>query len=577
MEVNSQFSDHIDTKHPLQEYPRPQFRREQWMNLNGMWEYQVVQGNTPTDPNLWKPICVPYALGTRLSGADHILQPGETLWYRRVFSYKPTYGRTMMNFEGVDQNCVVYLNGFEAGRHYGGYAPFSIDVSSYIKYQNALMVKVIDLTDHSICAYGKQRLDAKDIWYPASSGIWGTVWIEEIPEHSIDDIKITPDYDEKKAYIEMAGNFDQVLITVIGKDGFKHEGLSDDGHYVVPMENFHPWSVEDPFLYDIEIRSDDDVIYSYFGMRKFSYGQDSNGKIRFCLNNEPLFLSGVLDQGYFPESKYTYPTEEAMEYEIDTVKSMGFNMVRKHVKQENRRWYHLCDTKGLLVMQDMPNGGNKFSFLYHQALPLAFNVRRLRDDDYTKFGRTNQDSRKMYQYELDAMLDTLYNCVCIFSWVPFNEGWGQFDSSYITDHIQDYDTTRLVDSASGWHDQGSGDFNSRHVYFHAFHVPVLDQRVLILSEFGGYTYLEWGHSETEKTFGYKKFKDKTDYVNALYRLYESQIIPNIKKGLSGCIYTQLTDCETECNGLLSADRRIVKVDQRRMKRMNERIARKLGK
>ncbi len=577
MEINSQFYEKVDRQLPWNEYPRPQFQRENWMNLNGMWEYQIVQGNAETDPNGWKPICVPYALGTRLSGVERIQQPGETLWYRKTFSYKPTYGRTMMNFEGVDQNCIVYLNGFEAGRHYGGYTPFSIDVSSYIKYQNALMVRVVDLTDTNILAYGKQRLEAKDIWYPPSSGIWGTVWIEEIPEHSIDDVKITPDYDEKKTYIELAGSFNQVKITVKGKDGFLHEGLSTDGHYVVPMGDFHAWSVEDPFLYDVEIRSDEDCIQTYFGMRKFSYGPDHDGKIRFLLNNKPFFLSGLLDQGYYPESKYTYPSEEAMLYELNLVKEMGFTMLRKHVKVENRRWYYLCDTLGILVMQDMPNGGETFSFWTHQALPLGLGIRNLRDDNYERFGRENEDSRRMYQYELDAMLDALYNCVCIFAWVPFNEGWGQFDSTYFTDHIQDYDTTRLVDSASGWHDQGSGDFNSRHVYFHAFHVPKLDERVLLLSEFGGYSYLEYGHSEAEKVFGYKKYKDKTDYDEGIFRLYQRQILPNVKRGLSGCIYTQLSDVETECNGLLSADRRIVKIDTYRMKKMNERIARKLEK
>lgn len=577
MAILSEWGEKLDVRNPLPEYPRPQLVRDNWTNLNGIWEYQIVLGEGDTDPNGWKEICVPFALGSVLSGAEHELQPYETVWYRRTFAYKPTYGKTLLHFEAVDQSCTVYLNGVEAGNHHGGYTPFTVDITRLVKYQNALMVKVTDRSDDGIFAFGKQRLKKGGIWYTPTAGIWGTVWMEEVGPHSIDDIKITPDYDSGRALIEIGGPFEQAKIVVSSSDGFHHEGLTKDGHYEVPMADFHPWSPEDPFLYQVEISSEDDSVKSYFGMRKFTCGKDAAGFMRFFLNDKPLFLSGLLDQGITIDGMYTYASDDAIRYEIETAKRLGFNMLRKHVKIESRRWYYLCDTIGMLVMQDMPNGGRGFSPILHQALPLFFNVRNLKDTDHKRFGRENPASRKMYMHELSEMLDMLYNSVCIFAWVPFNEGWGQFDSEKVTDEILHYDATRLIDSASGWHDQGCGDFLSMHVYFKNFKVPKLDQRVLILSEFGGYSYLEYGHANTEKLFGYKKFTDKLELDQAVNRLFERDILRNIDKGLSGCVYTQLTDVETECNGLLTADRKVLKIDERKMKKMNEKMMRRMTK
>lgn len=576
MALFTKWAERMDRLHPHGEYPRPQLRRAEWTNLNGIWEYQIVAGDGDTRPDGWKKITVPFALGTLLSGTNEILQPGETLWYRKSFAYQPSSGRTMLNFEAVDQMCTVYLNGFEAGSHIGGYSPFSIDITQYVKYQNALMVRVQDSSDQGILSFGKQRLKKGGIWYTPTAGIWGSVWMEDLPAHAIEDVKITPDYDRSQAMIEIAGTFSQAKITVTAHDGtFRHEGLTQDGHYTVPMKNFRAWSPEDPFLYDVEIISEDDAVETYFGMRKFSLGTDRSGNVRFMLNDKPLFLSGLLDQGFTPDGRYTYPSDEAMIEELQTVRDLGFNMLRKHVKQESRRWYYHCDCMGILVMQDMPNGGSSFSVLLHQVLPLFFGVRRVPDGHYKWFGRESGRARKAYVYELDEMLDTLYNCVCIFAWVPFNEGWGQFDSRAVTARIRAYDSTRLIDSASGWHDQGAGDFNSRHVYFRPFRVPKKDGRILILSEFGGYAFLAEGHSETRKLFGYRKYKDRVDLDQAVSLLYEKQILNQIDKGLSGCIYTQLSDVETECNGILTADRRVIKTDARKMKKMNERMYRKV--
>lgn len=576
--MKSIWAESLDPSAPLQEYPRMQLKRESWTNLNGIWEYQIVPKGQNTQKDDWKPVCVPFPVGSSLSMAEEIVQPDEVLWYRRTFSYKPEGGRTILNFEAVDQICSVYVNGEEVGRHAGGYTPFQIDITDKVKYQNSLMVKVVDASDTGVLAFGKQRLKTDTIWYTPVAGIWGTVWLEEYPTYYVEDIKITPDFDESRAFIELAGAFGQAKITVKAKDNsFFHQGITTDGHYVVPMQGFHPWSPEDPFLYDVEIQTEDDFVTSYFGMRKFSSGKDGNGYTRFFLNNKPLFLSGVLDQGYNVDGVYTYPSEGAMLYELQTMKSMGFNMLRKHVKVECRRWYYLCDTLGMLVMQDMPNGGSTFSCLYHQALPLFLNIRTLSDKKYARFGRSAKLSRDMYMHELDEMLDTLFNCTCIFAWVPFNEGWGQFDSARITKHIAEYDTTRLIDSASGWHDQGCGDFNSRHVYFHNFHVPKPDHRILLLSEFGGYSYAEASHCQVKKVFGYKKFSDKVDLSRAVSEVYDTDVVQNISKGLSGCIYTQLSDVETECNGILTADRKVIKIDPKKMKQINERIYRRFNK
>jgi len=572
----SKWGKQLDEKSPLQDYPRMQLQRDSYFNLNGVWEYQITGLKEEPKPGKWKKIIVPFALGSKLSGADDILQPNQALWYRKQFAYKPSVAHTWLNFEAVDQVCTVYLNGIKAGSHIGGYAPFSLDITDMIKYQNSLMVKCTDDSDQGILAYGKQKLDHSGMWYTPSAGIWQSVWIEDLNEHAIHDLKITPDYDEQKVYIDLAGNFSQAAITIGAAGEVVHRGLTNDMHYEAPIDPMHPWTPEDPFLYDLYIQTEDDVVKSYFGMRKFSVGHDADGTTRFCLNNKPLFLSGLLDQGYTVDGLMTYPDEEAITYELAKIKEMGFNMLRKHVKVECRRWYYNCDKLGILVMQDMPSGG-KFNFREMGIKP-TLGFRHQSDIDNSALGRSTEDEKQLYYHELDEMLDNLYNFTSLFAWVPFNEGWGQFDSAKVTEHIRDYDATRLIDSASGWHDQGAGDFDSIHDYFFPFKAKKpKDERILILSEFGGYSYVEHGHSEPQKTYGYRKFSDRIDLDSAVNKLYEKMILNNIKNGLSGCIYTQVSDVEDECNGLFTADREIVKIDIRKMKRMNEKLYRRCAK
>lgn len=578
MTLISDWGEKLDRDHPLQEYPRPQLQRDSYVSLNGAWEYQITERNGDTKENGWKSITVPFALGSLLSGTEEQLMPGKTVWYRRQFAYRPNAFRTWLNFEAVDMECIVFMNGMQAGSHKGGYCPFGFDVTEFVKYQNTIMLKIIDDNEQGMYAYGKQVTNHGGMWYTPSSGIWGSVWLEDIGPHGIHDLKITPDYDNACVYINAAGSFTQAVVTVSCQGHVIHSGITNDGHYTVPMPNFHAWTVDDPFLYDLFVSTDDDVVKSYFGMRQFAAAFDANGIMRFTLNHKPIFLSGLLDQGYSADGLMTYPSEEAMCFELQSMKDMGFNMLRKHVKVENRRWYSLCDHLGILVMQDMPSGGfTEYDAKTFGVLPSLGFTHRKDDGSDPKLIRS-EASKLAYYEELDAMLDELYNVTSIFAWVPFNEGWGQFKSEQVTRRIKQYDRTRLVDSASGWFDQGGGDFKSIHDYFFPFRANTKDKnRILFLSEFGGYSYMEWGHTTCKKLYGYKKFKDKKKLDDAVNHLYEKMILENIRKGLSGCIYTQISDVEDECNGLFTYDRKILKVDPRRMKKMNERLYRRIVK
>lgn len=565
----SSWGENINLKRPLPEYPRMYLQRDSYYSLNGEWEYQIVKDGGEISDENWKRIIVPFAIGSKLSLAeDKELGIDESICYRKRFKNTLTDNRVVLNFEAVDQETRVYLNDILVGEHVGGYSPFMLDVTSSIKVDNELIVIVKDYSDAGVYAYGKQKREHGGMWYTPSSGIWQSVWLEEIPKEGISDIKITVDYDHQSVYLNMTGEFSQAVVTVFEDKKLVHRGITSEKTYMFTLENMHSWSLDDPFLYDFYVATSDETIKSYFGMRKFSKGKDKRGIERFFLNNQPIFLSGLLDQGYTVDGLLTYASEEAIIYELTKIKEMGFNMLRVHAKVESRRFYYLCDKLGLLIMQDMPNGGGPYNFNFVGIKPnLGF--KKANDHNYKLFARNSEKSRDMYYLELGCMLDNLYNFTCIFAWVPFNEGWGQFDSKEVTDYIKDYDSTRLVDSASGWYDQGAGDFNSIHNYFFPFRVPKADGRILILSEFGGYSYLEKEHSEAEKVYGYRKFKDRLALNEAIQKLYKKTIIPNIPKGLSGCIYTQVSDVQDECNGLFTEDREMIKIDMKKMKKINE--------
>lgn len=574
----SRWGKMIDAKAPWQEYPRMQMQRDSYYNLNGTWEYQITERKQDPIKEKWKKIIVPFSFGSELSKTKPQDIKGKAIWYRKQFSYKPNALHTWIHFEAVDMECTVFVNGLEVGSHKGGYTPFSFDITEYVKYQNSLMIRCIDDSNYGKYAFGKQRIEHGGMWYTPSAGIWGSVWMEDVAPHCVQDLKITPDLDHQCVHVTLAGEFSQALITVATNGHVIHSGVTDDKTYTCPMSDIHLWSPDDPFLYDLYIQTEDDVVRSYFGMRKFAIENDAYGIPRFFLNNKPLFFTGLLDQGYSVDGMYTYPSEEAIVYELQKIKEMGFNMLRKHAKIECRRWYYNCDRLGLLVMQDMPNGG---AITYDKLTTLLLpniGITKLNDKKNSAFVRKDKESQQCYIQELDEMLDMLYNSPCIFSWVPFNEGWGQFDTQKITQHIRSYDTTRLIDSASGWHDNGAGDFKSIHNYFFPFHAKKQkDGRALILSEFGGYAFLEKRHSQAKNLYGYKKYTEKLQLMDAIQKLYQDKIFRNIKHGLSGCIYTQVADVEDECNGIFTSDREIIKVDERKMRKINDRCIRRLDR
>ena len=566
----SPWGELLNKENVLPAYPRMNLQRDNYTCLNGIWDYQITNGDMPKAA-FWQRILVPFAMGSTLSMVDHVLQPGEALWYRTTFIYPVSdTDRVILHFEAVDQRCTVYMNGLEVGSHEGGYTPFSFDVTSFTKERNELMVCVHDDSNLGKYAFGKQRLDHGGMWYTPTAGIWQTVWLESLPEGAVEDLVIDADYDKQEVRFHLEGTYKQVVISIFEGKKLLHRGVTIKKEYTVPLKNFHPWSPDDPFLYDVFLETEDEVVKSYFGMRKFSKGLDENGILRFMVNGKPIFLNGLLDQGYSVDGLLTYPSEDAMVYEIRKLKSLGFNMLRKHVKQECRRWYYLCDKYGMLVMQDMPNGGWPYNYNKTAVFP-TIGFRRLSDKDSVAYGRQDEEAKTIFEKELLEMIKTLKHYPSIFAWVPFNEGWGQFDTVRITNLIKETDPTRMVDSASGWHDQKCGDFDSRHCYFRSFRMPRVKDRLVLLSEFGGYSYFEQGHSLPKEEYGYKKFTDKIAWNEAVFKLYETDIIPNIPKGLCGCILTQVSDVEDETNGLFTADRKILKIDEKQLIKINERI------
>lgn len=559
---------------PLPEYPRPQMARANWQNLNGWWHYAVTDSDGTQPGEYEGQILVPFAIESRLSGVERALLPGETLWYTREFNQPLQEGeRLLLHFGAVDFACQVYVNDVLAGEHWGGYLPFTFDITGAVHAgQNRLVVGVQDPTDAALHQKGKQRLNPGGIWYQAVSGIWQTVWLEVVPERYIQEIRLTPDLDAETLRLEFvlsehalkAGCQLEAAVSFNGSEVASGTAAAGSA-MLLSIPEPHTWHPDHPHLYDLELRLTCagelvDRVESYFAMRKFGKARDADGLVRFTLNNEPIFLYGPLDQGYFPDGLYTPPSEAAMLFDIEYTQRIGCNMIRKHVKVEPLRWYHACDKLGMIVMQDMPNGGRTTKdavvyFTFTSGIH-RFDQRRLK-----RFGREEADNRAEFEVELEEMIHALYNCPCISSWVPFNESWGQFDALRVAENVKRLDPTRLVDHASGWFDQGGGDYQSRHVYVKPLSASQPDDRVLAVTEFGGYSLKIPGHVWNEdKKFGYRHFKTSEDLTRAYVQLLREQVLPLISRGLSMAIYTQTTDVETEINGYLTYDRKVEKMD-----------------
>ena len=570
---------------PLDVYPRPQLQREFWQNLNGKWDFGIYKTKDLFGGYKEK-IVVPFSPESILSGVEKTLLPDETAYYRLKFDFRRVRDVVLLHFDAVDYRCKVYLNNTLIGKHRGGYFPFTFNISNVINDgENVLEVRVTDPSNTGTQAYGKQSLERGGIFYTAQSGIWQTVWIEQTVQNFVKEFKMTPDID--------AGTMKIDLEYAKEREGFMFFLYTDQGEMrysspspsmVVDLRNMlYLWSPETPFLYRAKIVTvSGDSFETYFAMRQIS--ADKCGKFtRIMLNNKPYFQKGLLDQGYWSDGLYTPPSDEAMVYDISMMKSMGFNMLRKHIKIEPLRWYYHCDRLGMLVWQDIVNGGElkggrKRVYPLYEKLTGKKKVKKILNDsdvnNYDELGRVDEEGRQEYYSDLTDTVRLLYNSPSVVLWTTFNESWGQFDSVKATEMVKELDKTRLVDHASGWWDQGVSDVNSLHNYDKKPHYPKYgrnDQRAIVLSEYGGLTYSpEPEHIfNTEKRCGYRGFKDAEGCTDAFVAL-QKQIRKAIKKkGLCASVYTQVSDVEEELNGLITYDRKVVKVNAQKIKEIND--------
>ncbi len=579
-DLKTRWFNQVNRECPLSEYPRPQLVRKNWICLNGEYDYAITDSSVHMPDEYDGKILVPFSVESSLSGVGKPLYPEQRLWYRRSFFIGKLFEnkRTILHFGAVDWKCKVYINGKPAGSHTGGYCPFSFDVTGLlVAGANELTVRVYDPTDNGWQQRGKQVLNTHGFWYTATSGIWQTVWLEPVDSCHVKKLKLQPDVDNSAIDIktDVAGSKNYTITATITNDEkvLISQEITCDTKIIIAEPNL--WSPETPFLYNLrlELFNDGklcDSVESYFGMRKFSIGKDSDGIPRLLLNNQPYFQKGLLDQGYWCDGILTPPADEAMVYDIETMKRMGFNMIRKHIKVEPLRWYYHCDRLGMIVWQDMVSGGEYIGNLLAGVLPnLGINVR---DNAYSRFKRSREIWRIEFKQELFEMIDNLYNCVSVGCWVPFNEGWGQFDAKAIGKAVKIYDPSRIIDHASGWYDQKGPELKSMHKYILSVKMPKIGLRPFVLSEFGGYSSIVENHVwNRKKCFGYRMFKDKQTLTAAYKKLFEKQIIPLVEKGLCATVYTQLSDVENEVNGILSYDREILKLDESVVKQLNEKL------
>ncbi len=547
----------LDINNILSEYPRPQFWRDSYINLNGVWDYCVNAGEVPKEYN--EKIIVPFSPECELSGDVRKPKASEYLWYKKEFNLPKGFnkGRVFLHFGAVDWYSCIFVNDNKVGEHKGGYTSFYFDITPYLKEEdNILIVKVLDPQDTKEQSRGKQKINSGGIWYTPQSGIWQTVWLESVPDVFIKNVDITPSFKNEKVVIKVSSNED--IDCKINLDNREIIAKTNE-EIEVSMPNFIAWDINNPYLYNVEIKAEKDYVKTYFAMRELSIKEDAKGVKRLYLNGEECFCNGVLDQGYWQDGLYTAPSDEALIYDIVKMKELGFNTLRKHIKIEPMRWYYHCDRLGMMVWQDMINGGGDYKLSVITAP--AFLPINIKDDNYKAFARQDENARNDFYIEMQEMINALKNCPSIVMWVPFNEGWGQFDSKIAYDMIKKQDPTRLIDHASGWHDQGLGDFKSLHIYFRKYkHKKDKLNRAVILSEFGGYAYKESNAQHKKRAFSYKNLQTREDFVKAVRNLYNNEILPAKKKGLSACIYTQLSDVEQEINGILSFDRSKIKIN-----------------
>ncbi len=564
--ISTRWADGVNASNAHQEYPRPQMVREQWLNLNGEWDYAITNSTNNEPARFSGKIIVPFPIESKLSGVTKRVYASQRLWYKKTFDIPSSWKgqRVLLHFGAVDWETTIWCNGQKAGEHRGGYDPFTIELTPFLTTQGKqeIVLSVWDPTDSGFQARGKQVNNPNGIWYTPTTGIWRTAWLEPVPETSIESYRLIPDIDKGMLYIDVnvRGGSDGVTVSAVAKDGGrkKSEVSGKAGKKLaLKVDNAKLWSPDSPFLYDLELTLKQkgkalDTVEGYFGMRKIAVGRDDKGVNRLMLNNEPLFQFGPLDQGFWPDGLYAAPCDEALKYDIEVTKRLGFNMARKHVKVEPDRWYYWCDKLGLLVWQDMPSGDG-------YVAPDAPDIKRL------------AQSAEQYNTELKALIDNYWNHPSIVTWVPFNEGWGQFDTERITAFIKAYDPTRLVINTSGWSDRGVGDIHDIHSYPGPDMPALSDSRAVVLGEFGGLGLPISGHTwQDEKNWGYRNYTDTVELTKNYTALID-KLVPLKDKGLAAAVYTQTSDVEVEVNGLMTYDRKMIKMDEASLKATNMRL------
>ncbi|WP_436414910.1 glycoside hydrolase family 2 protein [Petrimonas sp.] len=575
--LKTRWASQINVNNVLPEYPRPIMERSQWQNLNGLWDYAILPVGKPSPAAFDGKILVPFAVESSLSGVQKRLGSDNELWYQREFTVPANWknNKVLLHFGAVDWKADVWVNDIKVGQHTGGYTPFSFDVTPALKSgANKLVVKVWDGTDRGFQPRGKQVNRPEGIWYTPVSGIWQTVWLEPVPQNYIENVKITPDIDANVLKVEVIANETSPsnVMTVKVMDGSRvvatGQAINNQPVDVAMPANARLWSPNDPFLYNLEISLSNnsrelDKVKSYAAMRKYSMARDDKGIVRLQLNNKDLFQFGPLDQGWWPDGLYTAPSDEALRYDVEKTKDFGFNMIRKHVKVEPARWYMHCDQLGMIVWQDMPNGDRSPEWQMRQYFT---GVERLR----------SPESEANYRKEWKEIMDYLYSYPSVGVWVPFNEAWGQFKTAEITEWTKQYDPSRLVNPASGGNHYPVGDMLDLHQY-PAPQLYLYDgQRATVLGEYGGIGWAIKEHLwEPDRNWGYVQFNSEKEVTDE-YVKYAEQLKQLIRQGFSAAVYTQTTDVEVEVNGLMTYDRAVVKMDEARIRKVNQEICNILG-
>lgn len=568
--IMTRWGEETDPGNVLQEYPRPQMTRDRWENLNGLWEYAVTASDSEPD-GMDGQILVPFAIESALSGVGRSIEEDEVLWYERQFSVPKDWNgsRIMLNFGAVDWKAEVYVNGQKAGEHTGGYTPFSFDITDILarRGRNTLRVKVSDRTDNWFQARGKQVSEPGGIWYTSVTGIWQTVWMEPVPESHVRSYHAQADIDASVVTISVdavLSEDDACEVVLLENGNVINKGRGTEVTLDVPQMRL--WTPDSPQLYDIEVNIVRDGIIidhvdGYAAMREISCKTDADGHKRMCLNGEPLFQYGPLDQGWWPDGLYTAPSDEALAFDIRKTKDFGFNLIRKHVKVEPARWYWHCDRIGMLVWQDMPcitdSRGNVWDNRTYENGT---------DSPVTAEGKAN------FYKEWSEIIDAFKSFPCIVVWVPFNEAWGQFDTEQVVQFTREHDPTRLINYASGGNFvRCSGDILDLHNYPHPEMYLYDKDYINVLGEYGGIGWPVEGHLwQPDSNWGYVQFKSADDVLGT-YETYAEQLIGLVSKGFAAAIYTQTTDVEVEVNGLMTYDRKVIKLDEERLRAINTKV------